>query len=107
VAELVANFGGVFEPAESISNICVLELPTFGVCTVSVAVPAFAIAEAGTCAVSSVALTYCVERAVESQYTVDEAVKPTPLTVNANAAEPADSMAGDRLLMPTTGKLML
>jgi hypothetical protein len=50
VAELVAKFGGVFEPAESISNINALELPALGVgpCTVTVAVPAFAIAEAGT-----------------------------------------------------------
>jgi hypothetical protein len=42
----------MFEPAESISNVNELELPTPGVFTVSVAVPAFAIAEAGTWAVS-------------------------------------------------------
>jgi len=72
----------VFEPAESISNINAFERPTFGICTISVAVPAFAIAEAGTWVVSSVPLTYSVERAVERQFTVEEAVKPTPLTVN-------------------------
>ena len=104
---LVAKFGGVFDPAESIWNFNVLELPTPGVCTISVAVPIFAIAEAGTWAVSSVALTYCVERAVEPQFTVEEAVKPRPLTVRANADEPAGLTAGERLLIATTGRLIV
>jgi hypothetical protein len=40
-----------------------------------------------------------VERAVDPQYTVEEAVKPKPLTVNAKPGEPAGSMAGERLLI--------
>ena len=107
MAELVVKFGGVFEPAESISNINAFELPTPGVCTISVAVPAFAIAEAGTCAMSSVALTCCVERAVEPQITVENAVKPTPMIVNAKADEPAGLIAGERLLITSTGRLIV
>lgn len=103
------KFGGVFEPAESISNINALELPALGagLCTVTAAVPGFAIAEAGTWAVSSVPLTYCVERAVEPQFTVEEAVNPSPLTVNAKADEPAGWMAGERLLISSKGRLIV
>src|SRR5271165_6017236 len=105
---MVVKFGGVLEPAESTSNRNALEAPPgAGFCTVTVAVPALAMADAGTWAVSSVPLTYCVERAVEPQLTVEEAVNPDPLMVNVKAAVPAGSMAGERLPMAGTGWLTM
>jgi hypothetical protein len=48
-----------------------------------------------------------VGRAVEPQFTVEEAVNPKPLTVNAKSDDPAGLMAGERLLIPSAGKLMV
>src|ERR1035437_1255564 len=99
---MVVKLGGVLEPAESTSNCSAFEAPPgTGFCTVTVAVPALEMADAGTWAVSSVPLKYCVERAVEPQFTVEEAANPDPLTVNVKAAAPAVLIAGERL--PITG----
>ena len=73
--------------------------PGAGVCTVTASVPAEAISNAGTAAVSSVALTYCVVRDVVPHRTVDALVKFAPFTVSVNAALPAVAVAGE---MPLT-----
>lgn len=67
-AVTVVKVGGVPEP-ESTSNCIELEVPPpgGGVCTVTAVVPPEAMSEAGTCAVSWVALPYCVESAVLPQ----------------------------------------
>jgi hypothetical protein len=87
------------DPAESTSNWNALETPPPGArfCTVTVTVPALAMADDGTWAVSSVPLKYCVEREVEPHWTVEEAVNPDPLTVNVTAAPPAVAIASERL----------
>lgn len=58
-------------------------------------VPAEAMLFAGTEAVSCVALTNVVVRAVLPQYIVEPEMKPAPFTVKVNAAPPALVNAGD------------
>ena len=86
---------------ESISKLLALEVPPpgAGVCTVTEAVPAEATSVAVTWAVSCVALTNCVVRAVVPHRTVDALVKFAPFTVSVNAALPAVAVAGE---MPLT-----
>lgn len=67
--------------------------------TVTFAEPAFAIRLAGTAAVSWVALTNVVVRAVLPHCTVAPETKFVPLTVRVNAAPPATADAGERLVM--------
>ena len=68
VAVMVVKVGGVPDP-ESTSNCTGLEVPPpgAGVCTVTAVVPPEVMSEAGTCAVSFVALPYVVVRAVVPQ----------------------------------------
>jgi hypothetical protein len=77
--------------------------PGAGVTTVTGEVPAEAISEAVTGAVSCVALTYVVVSAVAPQLTVELAVKPVPLTESVKAAPLALAKAGERLLMTGAG----
>jgi hypothetical protein len=70
-----------------------------GSATVTLAVPAVAIRLAGTAAVSCVALTKVVVRAVPFQFTVAPETKLVPLIVSVKAALPAVIDAGERLPM--------
>ena len=69
------------------------------VVTVTLATPTVAIRFAGTEAVSWFALTYVVVSAVLPQFTVAPGTKFVPLTVRVNAAPPAVTEEGERLLM--------
>src|SRR5262249_32322732 len=86
------------ESAESTSNCMVLEVPPpgAGVSTVMAVTPADTIWAAGTWAVSWLALTNCVGRAVDPQYTVEADANPDPVTVSAKAAPAALVNAGER-----------
>jgi hypothetical protein len=98
--------GGVpVELEESISKVSTFEVPPpgAGVITVTGEVPAEAISEALTAAVSLLALTYVVVSAVAPQLTVELAVKLVPLTVSVKAAPPALVKAVERLLMTGAG----
>jgi len=68
--------------------------PGEGVDTVIAAVPAVLTSEAGTCAVSCVALTTVVGRALPAQFTKEEETKLVPLTVSTKAPEPATTPLG-------------
>ena len=63
--------------------------------TVTAAVPAEAISEAGTAAVTCPALTNVVVRALPFQVTAVVAVNPAPLTVNVNPGPPATALVGE------------
>jgi len=65
-----------------------------GVTTVIEAVPAVAIREAGTVAVSRVADTNVVVRTVPFQFTVDVETKFVPFTVNVNPGSPGTAQVG-------------
>ncbi len=100
VADADENEGGVPEPAVSISNCRVFDVPPpgDGVCTVTAAVPAVVTSLAGTLAVNCVELTNCVVNAVFLQYAEEAPVNPDPLMVSANCALPALVEAGDKLV---------
>jgi hypothetical protein len=68
--------------------------PGAGVTTVTLAVPAEAMSAAEMDALSCVALTKVVVRAVPFQFTVDAAANPVPLTVSVNALAPAVALLG-------------
>ena len=97
--EVVVNDGGVPDPAVSISKLIEFDVPPpgAGVCTVTEITSAVTTLAAGTCAVSCVALTYCVFKVVVPQLMVDAAVNPAPFTVSVKAALPALMNAGERL----------
>jgi hypothetical protein len=65
-----------------------------GFTTVIEAVPALAIREAGTVAVSCVEETYVVASAVPFQFTVEVETKFVPFTVNVNGGPPGVTQAG-------------
>src|SRR5438094_1928353 len=62
--------------------------------TVIETVPALAIREAGTVAVSCVEETYIVTSAVPFQFTVEVETKFVPLTVNVNCGPPGVTQVG-------------
>jgi len=80
-----------------IERVAVLEVPPpgAGLTTVIPAEPEVAMADAGTSAVTRVALTYVVASAVPFQCTADEAKKLLPLTVRVNAGPPAVALLGE------------
>ena len=88
-AETLATSGAIVK-------VCGLEIPPpgAGVTTVTPAVPAVAMSAAVMAAVSCVALTNVVVRALPFQFTVEFAVKLVPLTVKVNAPPPAAAMFG-------------
>ena len=65
------------------------DVPPHGVTTVIEDVPAVAISEAGTIAVSCVAETNVVVKPVPFQFTVEPEMKLVPLTVSVNCGPPA------------------
>lgn len=83
-------------------NVTPAEVPPV-VLTVTLAVPAVVMRPAGTAAVSFVALTNVVVRAVEPHSTVAPLTKFVPLIVRVKAAPPAVAELGLRLVMDTGG----
>lgn len=77
--------------------------PGVGLKTVTLAVPAEAMSEAGIAAVSCVALTKVVVRALPFQRTVEPLMKFDPLTVNVKAAPPAVAEVGLMVVIAGTG----
>jgi len=75
-------------------NVCALDVPPQGVTTVTEAVPAVAIKEAGTVAVSCVAETNVVVSAVAFHLTVEPEMKFVPFTVSVNCGPPAVAQVG-------------
>ena len=81
--------------------------PGTGVLTVTFAVPAVAISPAGIAAVSCVALTKVVVRALPFHRTVEPFTKLLPFTVSVNAAPPTVAAFGLRLVIAGTGLLIV
>lgn len=77
--------------------------PGVGLLTVTLAVPAVAMSEAGIAAVNCVALTKVVVRALPFHCTVEPLMKFVPLTVNVNAAPPAVAEVGLMFVSVGTG----
>src|SRR5882762_5030078 len=79
-------------------NVCAAEVPPpgAGVTTVTCGVPAAATSAAAMAAVSCVALTKVVVRAVPFQRRLEPLTKPLPVSVSVKAALPADVLVGDR-----------
>jgi hypothetical protein len=78
----------------AIVNVIPVDVPPQGFTTVIEAVPAVAIREAGTVAVSFVEETYVVASAVPFQSTVEVETKFVPFTVNVNCGPPAVAQVG-------------
>src|SRR5207249_5902374 len=81
--------GLVITGVAAIVNVCAFDVPPHGVTTVIEAVPAVAIREAGTVAVSCVVETNVVVSAVPLHCTVEPDTKLVPFTVKANCGPPA------------------
>ena len=75
--------------------------------TVTLAVPAVAISEANIVVVICVLLTKVVALGAPLKLTVAPLMKPTPLTVSVNAAEPAAALEGKIELMVGTALLIV
>jgi hypothetical protein len=79
--------------------------PGVGLLTVTYAVPAVAISEAGIAAVAWVEETTVVVRSAPFHRTFEVETKPVPVTVRVKAGPPAVAEAGKTVLMTTTGLL--
>src|SRR5438874_1040926 len=90
-------------------KVCAAEVPPpgVGVTTVTCGVPAAATSAAAMAAVSCVALTKVVVRAVPFQRTVEPLTKLVPVTVSVRAALPADVLVGDSVESVGEGLLTL
>ena len=84
-----------------ISNLAAVDVPPpgAGLLTVTVAVPAVAMSEAGTAAVNCVSLTKVVLKAWPFHCTADEATKLLPLTDSVKAGPPEVTAVGARELI--------
>jgi hypothetical protein len=94
--------GLVITGGSAIVNVAGLDVTPphgFGVTTVTGAVPAVAIKEAGTVAVSCVAETNVVASGLPFQFTVEVETKFVPFTVNVNCGPPAVAQVGLSALM--------
>ena len=101
--------GLVITGVAAIVNVCAFDVAP-QLTTVTEALPAVAMREAGTVAVSCVAETNVVVSAVPFQFTVEIAAKFVPLTVNVNPGPPAvaqvglsELMVGDAMIVNVTG----
>ena len=92
----------VIEGAASIVNVTAFDVPPHGLTTVIEAVPALAMREAGTVAVSCVEETNVVVSAAPFQFTIEVESKFMPLTVNVNCISPAEAQVGLSELMAGT-----
>lgn len=77
--------------------------PGAGLVTVTAGVPAAVTSEARIAAVSCVAFTNEVTRAVPLKFTVDPLMKFVPFTVSVNAPDPATTLVGDKVVTVGTG----
>ena len=91
----------------AIVNVCAFDVPPHGVTTVIEAVPAVAMREAGTVAVSRVEETNVVVSAVPFQFTVEPEAKLVPLTVNVNCKPPAAAQVGLSELIVGPGTIII
>ena len=89
----------------SMVKITALEVPPPGpgFATVTLGFAESATSEAGTTAVSCEALTYVVDRAAPSQFTVDDATKSLPSIMRVNIGLPATTLPGVSEEMDGTG----
>jgi hypothetical protein len=78
----------------AIVNVIPVDVPPQGFTTVIGGVPAVAMREAGTAAVSCVEETNVVVSAVPFQFTVEVETKFVPFTVNVNPVPPAAAQVG-------------
>ncbi len=92
-----------------IVKVWALEVPPAGagLNTVTVAVPAAAMSEAGIAAVSRVEETYVVVRLAPFHWTTEPELKPLPLTVSVKAALPEYAVVGLRLFVVGKGLLIV
>ena len=81
--------------------------PGAGLVTVTVAVPAVAIAAAVIAAANCVALTKVVVLVAPLNFTTDVDTKAVPLTVRVKAAPPAVALVGEREAAVGAGLLMV
>ena len=89
----------VIEGAASIVNVTALDVPPHELTTVIEAVPALAMREAATLAVSCVEETNVVVSAAPFQFTIEVETKFMPLTVNVNCISPSEAQVGLSELM--------
>jgi hypothetical protein len=97
-SDAIAGTGlGLGLPVLLISKLAALDVPPpgAGLLTVTLALPALVMSEAGTAAVSCESLTYVVVNAAPFQFTADAATKPLPFTVRVKAEPPVSAAAGD------------
>lgn len=80
-------------------NESAFEAPDPGFAAVIAMVPALAISDAGTDAVSTVEETNVVTNAVPFQSTTEPVTKPAPVTVSVKLDPPADTLPGDTELI--------
>src|SRR5260370_18902965 len=79
------------------------DAPPPGLVTVTLKVPAVAMSEAGMAAVSCVALTNIVARALPLKLTVEPLTKFVPFTVKVKAAAHAVALVGEMLVIVGAG----
>jgi len=89
----------------AIVNVIPVDVPPQGFTTVIGGVPAVAMREAGTAAVSCVEETNVVISAVPFQFTVEVETKFVPFTVNVNPGPPAAAQVG--LMEPIVGLALM
>jgi hypothetical protein len=91
----------------AIVNVTALDVAPHGFVTVIDAVPAVAIREAGTVAVSCVDETNVVASAVAFHFTVEVETKFVPFTVNVNCGPPAVAQVGLSELIVGTALIVI
>jgi hypothetical protein len=111
-APTVAELGAMDVSAGAgllIAKLCPVDVPPPGVGlkTVTEGVPELARSEAGTAAVSEVALTNVVVSAVPFQFTTEPATKFVPVTVSVNADPPVSAELGESEVSVGAGLLMV
>jgi hypothetical protein len=99
--------GLVITGVAPIVNVFAFDVPPHGVTTVTEAVPAVAMSEAGTVAVSCVEETNVVTRGLPFQLTVDPETKLVPFTVNVNWVPPAVAQVGLSELIVGTALMVI
>jgi hypothetical protein len=98
--------GLVITGVATIVNVFAFDVPPHGLTTVIEAVPAVAMREAGTVAVSCVEEPLVVS-AVPFQFTVEPETKLVPLTVNVNPLPPAVAQVGLSELIVGTALIVI
>lgn len=93
--------------ALTIVNVAPVDVPPHGVVTVIDAVPALAIRDAGTVAVSCMEETNVVPNAVPFHFTVEPETKFVPFTVKVNPGPPAAAQVGLSELMVGTALIVI